>query len=106
VAYHSLAYTGRKGNVMKKIATFVKRCEWGVGEAQLWKVSEPVEYDDGKRTEFIAVSAARVPYSGPETYIFPADEEGNVLDWGELDGSYRGGLDHREAIRGAGYTIQ
>ena len=25
-----------------------------------------------------------------ETYIFPADERGNVLDWGELPGSFQG----------------
>ena len=40
-----------------------------------------------------------------ETYIFPADEDGNVLDWGELEGSYRGGMDHEEALHNAGYEI-
>ena len=51
-------------------------------------------------TDYVVVSAAVVPYTGPETYIFPADSEGNITDRGELPGSYRGGLDHDEAIRG------
>ena len=33
------------------------------------------------------VSASTVMLSGPETYIFQADEAGEVTDWGELPGS-------------------
>lgn len=55
--------------------------------------------------EYVVVSAAIVPLSGPETYIFPSDAAGTVTAWGELDGSYRGGLDHAEAMRRAGYEI-
>jgi hypothetical protein len=43
--------------------------------------------------------------SGPETYIFPSDETGKVIDWGELDGSYRGGLSHEKAIEDAGFVL-
>lgn len=72
-----------------------------VGAAQiLWGLSEP-----HAGTEFVITSAVSVPYSGPETYIFPANEAGEVTDWGELDGSFRGGLDHECAIRLAGYEI-
>lgn len=56
--------------------------------------------------EYVVVSAVMVPYGGgPETYIFRADAQGNVLDWSELEGSLRGSLDHAEALRGAGYGI-
>jgi len=54
---------------------------------------------------YVVVSAATVPYSGPETYIFRADETGKITDWMEMDGSYRGGLDPVEALRRAGYEV-
>ncbi|GAA1992592.1 hypothetical protein GCM10009718_32870 [Isoptericola halotolerans] len=62
-----------------------------------YATDEPVEY------EHVIVSATAVIFSGPETYIFPGDPETDqVTSWGELGGSYRGGLDHAEALRGAG----
>lgn len=54
----------------------------------------------------VVVSAANVMYSGPETYIFGADETGKVHDWMELDGSYRGGLDIDKALLNAGYVVR
>jgi hypothetical protein len=81
------------------------------GNANLYRVDPPVTYEDYDKdaaatTEYVIVSAAVVPYSGPETYIFPANASGEVTDWGELDGSYKGGLDHDEALRGAGYEVR
>lgn len=94
-----------------KVATLVKRnLGASTGTAHLYKVDPPMKsYSWGdepvERFEYVRVSAVNVPFSGPETYIFGADSEGNVLNWGELDGSYRGGLDHEEALRGAGYEV-
>lgn len=70
------------------------------GSAALYKLAPPL---DGN--EFVIVSAAEAPYTGPETYIFPASEDGQITDWCELDGSFRGGLDHAQALAGAGYQI-
>jgi hypothetical protein len=73
------------------------------GVAQkLWRLSRPIEYgweDDADTTEYVVTSAAGwgVIY---ETYIFPADAAGKIIDWGELDGSFQGGLDHDLAIKG------
>lgn len=97
-----------------KTYKFIKQCEWGTGDARLYELSEPVSYvadfdDDGNdvlaETSFVAVSAANAVFSGPETYIFPADSDGEVLNWAELDGSYRGGLDHAQALQNAGYEV-
>lgn len=55
--------------------------------------------------EFVRVSAVSVPFSGPETFIFPSDAHGEVLDWHQLPGSLKGALDHAAALRGAGYEI-
>jgi hypothetical protein len=94
-----------------KGAKIVKRDLPGFrGIAHLWELDEPVEYgwdyeegEEKNTTRFVVTSAVDVPMlfgiGGDETYIFPADAEGNVLDWGELPGSYRGGSDHERAIR-------
>lgn len=92
-----------------KTATFVRDLEGFSGDARLFRLSEPVGYDRDcdtweftKRTEFVVVSAAIV-FGGPETYIFPANEDGEILNWAELGGSEQGILDHWEVLRNAGY---
>ena len=75
------------------------------GDARLYKVAPPMEYGDGLTTEFVIVSASNVPWSGPETYIFPADDEGKILNWGELEGSFKGELNHETALEYAGYEV-
>ena len=52
------------------------------------------------------VSATHVLFSGPETYIFPANEQGEVINWLELDGSYKGRLSHEKALNNAEYEIK
>lgn len=82
------------------------------GSAKLWHLSEPVPYgwdyeteEPEGTTEFVVTSAVVAMFSGPETYIFPASSTGEVVSWGEMDGSYRGGLDHEQAIEGAGWVV-
>ena len=72
------------------------------GDARLFKLSTPL---DGN--EFVVVSAVEAPFDtlSPETYIFPADSNGVVTDWGELEGSYQGGMSHQEALARAGYEL-
>ena len=89
---------------MAKTATLLRKLDDFQGDARLYVLSEPVAYGN-EESNYIIVSAASVPLSGPETYIFPANEDGEVIDWGELDGSFRGSLDHEEALTGAGYEV-
>jgi hypothetical protein len=96
--------------------------DW-VGEARVYQVDPPMAYrnygaggDDylaggtEAHAEYVIVSAV-VAYSGPETYIFPARtsterpggfESINSL---ELPGSFRGSLDHAQALNNAGYRV-
>ena len=85
-----------------KTATLIKDIPPGrnAGHWKHYRLSDT----DLSPSGYVIVSAMAM-YSGPETYIFPADEAGKVTDWGELDGSYRGGLDHDAALTGAGYTV-
>lgn len=72
-----------------------------VGAAwRLYQLSEPLEGH-----YYVVVSANNVPYSGPETYIFGADSSGDISDWGELHGSFRGDMDHDAALKKAGYEV-
>lgn len=85
------------------VATFVRkldRLEGVVGDARLYHLDPPTA--DGH--EFVLVSATSF-MGTEETYIFPAMSNGEVTDWLELEGSFRGGRDHSRALSGAGYTI-
>ena len=79
-----------------------------VGHASLYRIFPEVAYDDGgvimHTTNYVIVSAVH-DHLINETFIFPADESGSVIDWGELDGSLRGTTSHRKALEGAGYNI-
>ena len=65
----------------------------------LWEVLPRI---DGNK--YVLTSATNVQFSGPETYMFAADEKGNIIDWCELPGSYRGGLDHKTCFESIGYS--
>jgi hypothetical protein len=99
-----------------KTATFIKETRKAsglFGGAALYKLNPPLAYTywDGQdneitdQTQYVVVSATKIP-GYPETYIFPADEKGRWLDSGELEGSYRGGMDHEVALNNAGYEIR
>ena len=84
-----------------KTAIFVKSLIGFSGEARLYRCDPPMEGH-----EYVVVSATGTFYGvGPETYIFPGDANGEVTDWGELDGSFRGGFNHEQALSNAGYDI-
>ena len=94
-----------------KTATFIKELKNFRGEARLYKLSEPLVEDKSwydeeavpSKYDYVVVSAVNIEYSGPETYISGADKDGNVLDWMELSGSFRGALDYVRALHNAGY---
>ncbi len=96
---------------MKKVATFIKdMTPEFLGEARLYRVDPPLKVDpwddeSSETTEYVISSASSV-LGAPETYIFAADSEGKVTNWGELNGSEKGFLDCDRAIRGAGYDLQ
>ena len=70
------------------------------------------EEDDAVMLYHFVVVSAVVPFADlgfndlkPETLIFAANEEGKIVDFMDLEGSYRGGLDHEVALQNAGYTV-
>ena len=85
-----------------KKASFVKQLKDWTGDAALYELSEKVPYVKGE-TNFVVVSAADTFDHGPETYIFPADEKGEILNWREMKGSLGGVMDHVKALDKAGF---
>jgi hypothetical protein len=88
-----------------KSATFIRDIKGWTGTAKLYRVSPPMPLEKGGTADHVIVSATVAPYTGAETYIFPATADGQVIGWGELDGSYRGSLNHELALGLAGYEI-
>jgi hypothetical protein len=82
-----------------KIAKHIQSELGWTSDARLYALSEPL---DGH--SHVIVSAADAPYTGPETLIFGCDERGNAVDFIDLDGSFRGELNHDKALKLAGYT--
>ncbi len=100
-------------------ATFIRDLrDWG-SDAQVYHLSPPmrcrigyVNEDDEEITymdcDHVVVSAVTVPgpFGGPETYIFPWDEErGETFSMLEQKGSIKGFLDHHKALNEAGYEV-
>ena len=89
-----------------KVATFVKDVSAKFqGRAEVFAVSPPIEtYEDGETFDHVVVSAVSGPYA-TETYIFGANAEGKILNWGELEGSLRGVVSIDAALEEAGYEV-
>lgn len=79
------------------------------GEARLYRIDPPMSFIIGESrlssTEYVVVSTAITEDEGPNTLIFPAKENGEVLDWLDLPGSFAGDLDFDKALRDAGYQV-
>jgi hypothetical protein len=92
---------------------FVKKEDGCTGFGAVYRLDPPMEWSDWSGDEvatvnaqFVWVHAANVPFSGPETYIFPCDSDGEVKDWAEMQGSFKGGMDLERALEGAGYVVE
>lgn len=81
---------------MKIEFEFVRELLDFTGKANLYKLNKLV-FSDETRSNYIIVSATYA-FGIPETYIFFANEEGQVIDWGELPGSYIGDLNMEKAL--------
>lgn len=75
---------------MRKIEFIKDISERFSGTAYLYKVDPPVEYleteESSKLTSYVCASATNVPLMGPQVFVFPANENGELLDWGEIGG--------------------
>lgn len=95
---------------MRKTATFIKMVYHSSEAAQsLYKLSEPLEHYESEvgPAEYVIVSALPMAPdgSGSETFIFKANEEGEITDGLEMKGSVKNTLSHKVALKKAGYDL-
>lgn len=95
-----------------KTATEVRRWKHPNGEGRLYRMDPRFK---GRR--YVIVSTANIarmlggmadmlpPGFDCETYIFPATAAGDFVDMVELEGSFKGGMDHAEALSNIGYVV-
>lgn len=89
---------------MKK-AIFIKQIEAANGDMRLYRL-KPKSFFLGLFLLFdcfVVVSAVEV-FGMPETYIFEANYSGEITNWCELEGSFKGDLDHEKALNNFGYA--
>ena len=88
---------------MSRRAKFVRDMGWR-GDARLYRLSESIDVN-GSPCNHVVVSGVDVPLSGPETYIFPHDggEGSALIEYLEIEGSFKGAIDHGRALRGLGF---
>lgn len=92
-----------------KTATYIKK--WNGrrdGDAGFYELSEPIADEYGNLQKVVLVSAVpHVGSHGPaETYIFPANENlDGPSSFLEMDGSFKGSMDHAKALRNLGYEL-
>ena len=79
-------------------AKFLKNVESEAQQA-VYQMAPPLQ-----GYEYVVVSAACV-FGESETYIFGSDAKGQIVNWSELDGSFKGQLSHETALSNAGYKI-
>lgn len=85
-------------------ATFIKNLtSRGGAEQKLYRLSEPFAVKDNDdevfQVDHVIVSGV-VVVNRPETYVFPANEIGEIVDWLEQPGSFQGAVDHQRALDG------
>lgn len=96
-----------------KTATLIKNLPTSkTGATQALYLLDPPIREEGYTEDdavliwkYVVVSAVNAMWSGNETFIFPANEKGEIVSWSELDGSMSGTLSHSKALANAGYTI-
>lgn len=100
----------------KRTATYVKTLTGFNGDAQLFRIDPPSEYEesgyDGNGDYFegikplthVVASAVVAPHSGPEVLLFPATPEGEVITFAEVGGQ-RGTLEHDLVLSDMGWEV-
>jgi len=100
----------------EKVARRIKKLSGWNTDAYLYSVVPPMPDVDAildtydverlcRWYDYVVVSATYTLFGCPETYIFGADQDGEVVFRGELDGSFQGELNHNLALERAGYRV-
>lgn len=79
------------------------------GHAALYKLTPPIRdrgYDEDDATLLVHyVVASAVNSWAVETFLFPANEDGEITSWAELEGSMKGVTSHETVFENIGYIV-
>lgn len=81
------------------------------GHADLYKVTPPIRdegYDEDDATmliHYVIASSITGGFFGTETYLFPANEDGEITSWCELAGSQKDVTFYETVFNDIGYTV-
>ena len=80
------------------------------GHAALYKVNPPIREEgwgeeDAVQLHHYVIASAVDSMFGVETYLFPADGDGEITSWGELEGSMKGVVSHSAVFDNIGYDV-
>lgn len=92
---------GAAQDTQRKIAKHVRNLFNFRGSAALYRMSPPYAGH-----EFVIASAVNDGVSIHETYLFPSTPDGEIADWGELDGSERNTTSHERVMSNIDYVIE
>jgi hypothetical protein len=86
-------------------AKYIKTIHNGTAIQKLYRLNEPLEYsEENPLTDYII--ASKVDHSfAQEVMLFPADANGNVLNWIEI-GCRRGTPTHEYVMMEYGFVIE
>lgn len=85
-------------------ATYLGKANGMSGDARLYRCEPALLTYDGDSVEYVISSAVDNAFA-TETYLFPANPDGDVVDWMEMPGSRRGVVDPEYVLSELGYTI-
>lgn len=89
---------------MKRAKLIIDGLQGFKGHAALYQLNPPIKDDDNEEYEYVIASAVVALFSGPETLIFPATKDGEVINFRDIAGE-RGTLNHTVALNNEGYTV-
>jgi hypothetical protein len=94
------------GTVVSTLARESNSLKVKLGLKSLIKLDAPFKInDDGDTTLYVVISTVTV-FGVVETFAFPANSDGMVTSYIELEGSMKGTGDHEEVISAMGITIR
>jgi hypothetical protein len=108
----------KEGNMSGKAIYLGKTTNFKT-DARLYRLIDPPFYSGRRKRCYVIVSGADLHRttglpikwfgisSTPryETFIFKATRKGKCVDFAELEGSFKGSIDHEEALRRLGYEV-
>jgi transcription elongation factor Elf1 len=89
-----------EGKAGGKTARFIKKANYN-GDARLYELSTPIDYEGGQTKHAVVMVTEMM--NGRVAALFPANQKGEILDWGDWNGTRRYCGSHEQFLSGIGF---